>query len=77
MQLIERVAEHYDTQEMEFGRTYTWCPETVVLDTYCTKEKQSLMASERVLNEEPAPMGAGCLFSPSCREGVFSETQRV
>src|SRR5918994_1794388 len=33
--IIERVAEHYDTQETEFGRTYTWCPEYVVLE--CTK----------------------------------------
>ncbi len=32
--IIERVAEHYDTHEVEFGTTYIWCPESVVLE--CT-----------------------------------------
>ena len=39
MQVIERVAEHYDTQEVEFGRTYRWCPECVVVECKCGKRK--------------------------------------
>jgi|SRR5215207_6104796 len=31
MQVIERIAEHYDVQEMPFGRDYRWSPEQVVI----------------------------------------------
>ncbi len=37
MQLIERVAEHYEVQEVEFGRVYKWCPESVVVECKCGK----------------------------------------
>ena len=37
MQVIERVAEHYDAQNMEFGRIYKWCPERVVVECKCGK----------------------------------------
>src|SRR4051812_3948778 len=39
VQVIERVAEHYDTQEMEFGRIYSWCPECVVVECKCGKRR--------------------------------------
>jgi hypothetical protein len=39
VQIIERVAEHYDTQEVEFGRIYSWCPECVVVECKCDKRK--------------------------------------
>jgi hypothetical protein len=39
VQVIERVAEHYDTQEMEFGRIYCWCPECVVVECKCGKRR--------------------------------------
>jgi hypothetical protein len=35
VQVIERVAEHYDTQEVEFGIIYHWCPECVVVECKC------------------------------------------
>ena len=35
MQVIERIAEHYDVQEMPFGRDYRWSPEQVVIE--CSK----------------------------------------
>ena len=37
MQLIERVAEHYEVQEVELGRVYKWCPECVVVECKCGK----------------------------------------
>ena len=37
VKIIERVAEHYDVQETEFGRIYSWCPESVVLECKCGK----------------------------------------
>jgi hypothetical protein len=39
VQVIERIAEHYDTQEMEFGRIYRWCPESVVVECKCGKRR--------------------------------------
>ncbi len=35
MRVLERVAEHYDTQDVEFGRVYRWCPEYVVVECEC------------------------------------------
>ena len=35
VQLIERIAEHYDVEEVPFGRDYQWSPEQVVLE--CSK----------------------------------------
>ena len=57
--IIERVAEHYDTQEMEFGRTYIWCPECVVLE--CTKcaKKMTLTRSELIDTHPDCGCGKG------------------
>ena len=37
MQVIERLAEYYDVQEMEFGRGCRWCPERLVVECKCGK----------------------------------------
>jgi hypothetical protein len=38
MRVIERIAEHYDVQEMPFGRDYRWSPECVVVECECGKK---------------------------------------
>ncbi len=35
MQVIERLEEHYEVQEVPFGRSYKWCPECVVVECDC------------------------------------------
>jgi hypothetical protein len=35
MRIIERVAEHYDVQELAFGKVYIWCPESVLVECKC------------------------------------------
>jgi hypothetical protein len=35
MRVIERIAEHYDAQEVEFGQVYRWCPGCVVVECDC------------------------------------------
>ncbi len=35
MELIERVAGHYEAQDVEFGRVHRWCPECVVIKCDC------------------------------------------
>ena len=47
MQVIERIAEHYDIQETDFGRIYRWCPECVVMECKCGKRK-TLSRSELI-----------------------------
>ncbi len=37
LQIIKRQAEHYDTQEMEFGWVYKWQPESVIVECGCGK----------------------------------------
>jgi hypothetical protein len=33
--VIERVAEHYEAQDVELGRIYRWCPGSVVVECKC------------------------------------------
>jgi hypothetical protein len=68
MQIIERVAEHYDTQEMEFGRTYTWCPECVVLECSKCGKKMTLTRAELIGTMPECECGRG--HSARVREEV-------
>jgi hypothetical protein len=57
MKVIERIAEHYDTQEVEFGRTYTWCPESVVLECSKCGKKMTLTRSDLILTQPECECG--------------------
>ena len=50
VRIIERVAEHYDVQEVEFGNVYIWCAEEVVVECDCGTrsifKRSDLIASE-------------------------------
>jgi hypothetical protein len=35
VEVIERVAGHYEAQDVEFGRVYRWCPECAVIECAC------------------------------------------
>ena len=35
MRIVEHLAGHYEDQDVEFGKVYTWCPETVVIECEC------------------------------------------
>ena len=37
MRIVNRIAGHYEAQEVEFGRVYTWHPECVVAECECGK----------------------------------------
>ena len=69
--IVERVAGHYDTQELEFGTTYIWCPESVVLE--CTKcaKKITLTRSGLMATQPDCECGKG--HSASAREEVVLE----
>jgi hypothetical protein len=59
MKVIERVAEHYDTQAVEFGRIYRWCPECVVLECSKCGKKMSLTRSELIDTSPDCECGRG------------------
>ena len=69
--IVERVAGHYDTQELEFGTTYIWCPEYVVLE--CTKcaRKMTLTRSELIDTQPDCECGKG--HTAGAREEVVLE----
>jgi hypothetical protein len=37
MRVVEHLAGHYEDQDVEFGKVYTWYPETVVAECECGK----------------------------------------
>lgn len=39
MEIIERVAGHYEAQDVEFGRVYRRCPECVVIECDCSERR--------------------------------------
>ncbi|HZB82089.1 MAG TPA: hypothetical protein VE288_04470 [Rubrobacteraceae bacterium] len=51
MRVVERVAEHYNVQEMPFGRDYRWSPEQVVLECSKCDKKITLKRSEIIGSE--------------------------
>ncbi len=51
MRVVERVAEHYDFQEVPFGRDYRWSPEQVVLECSKCGKKITLKRSEIIGSE--------------------------
>jgi hypothetical protein len=70
VQVIERVAAHYDTQEVEFGRVYRWCPECVVVECKCGQRKT--LSRSDLIKAEPA-CECGKDNTASVREEVVLE----
>ena len=55
MRIVERLAGHYETQDVEFGKVYTWRPESVVAECECGKDHTSRIREElavELLDEE-------------------------
>ena len=50
MEVIERIAEHYEVQEMPFGKAYHWSPEQVMVKCRCGKnvtfKRSDILSSE-------------------------------
>ena len=72
MQVIQRVAEHYDTQEIEFGRIYRWCPECVVVECDCG-ERMTLRRLDIIIASKLTCEECGAKVSPRIREEVVIE----
>jgi hypothetical protein len=48
--VIERIEAHYEVQDVEMGKVYRWCPESVVVECECGK-KLSLTASKNAYGD--------------------------
>jgi hypothetical protein len=72
VRVIERVAEHYDTQEVEFGRIYRWCPECVVVECDCG-ERMTLKRLDIIIGSGFTCKECGAKVSPRIREEVVIE----
>ena len=66
MKVFERIAEHYDVQEMSFGRDYKWSPEQVILECSKCGKKITLKRSEIIGSE---------VISCECGKGNTARTQ--
>jgi hypothetical protein len=67
MRVIERVAEHYDAQDSEFGKNYRWCPENVVVECTCGRR---ITLKRSALIDNGAPCECGVEHTNSVREEV-------
>jgi hypothetical protein len=45
--MIERIIAHYEIQDVEMGKVYRWCPESVVVECEECAENTTLTASKR------------------------------
>ena len=58
MRVIERIAEHYDVQELPFARVYRWTPEDVVVE--CSKcGKRTTHTRSEIIGSEVTSCGCG------------------
>jgi len=44
MRIIKNLEEHYERQEVPFGRRYTWCPESIVVQCDCGEKSTFKMS---------------------------------
>ena len=72
MRIVERIPEHYETQEVEdFGRVYRWCPEQVVLECGACGTRMTLKRSNLIASLVSCGCGARC--SARVREELRAE----
>ena len=69
MKATERIREHYDVEEVEFGKIYKWCPEGLIVECECS-QRWSVKRAELL---------SGSLSTCECgkyhMDGIREETQ--
>jgi hypothetical protein len=51
VRVVEHIEGHYETEDVEFGRVYRWCPESIVLECACGVERLTLTNSKTTCDE--------------------------
>ena len=54
MRIVERIPAHYEAQEVEFGKSYKWCPEQVVVECGECKKRITSIGQSFSLPSSPA-----------------------
>ena len=71
MRIVERIAGHYDAEEVEFGRVYTWHPECVVAECECGR-RATLKRSD-VVEDSVTACECGQDYTARIREELVSD----
>ena len=73
MKIVERIPAHYEVQEVgDFGRSYRWCPEQLVLECSECGTKLTLNRSE-VISSEVISCECGKDSTATIREELASQ----
>jgi hypothetical protein len=69
MKIVERIPAHYEVQEVsDFGRSYRWCPEKVVLECGACRTRTTYKRVDLISSL------ATCECSASVREELLRES---
>ncbi len=71
MRIVERIPAHYEAQEVEFGKSYKWCPEQVVVECGECKKRITLYRSK--LLSSVVTCGCGARSTANVREELIAE----
>ena len=71
MRIVERIAGHYDAEEVEFGRVYTWHPECVVAECECGR--RATFKRSDVVEDSVTACGCGQDYTARIREELVSD----
>ncbi len=74
MQVIERIEEHYEVQEVPFGRSYKWCPECVTVECDCGERPSFKMS---VLTDSAAVCECGTDLTTNIQEKLQGHLPEV
>ena len=59
MQVIERIPEHYEVEEVEFGNVYSWYPESVVVECRACGKRMALKRWDIIVSVPDCECGKG------------------
>jgi hypothetical protein len=59
VQVIERIPEHYEVDEVEFGNVYRWHPESVVVECRACGKRMALKRWDIIVSVPDCECGKG------------------
>ena len=77
MKIVECIPAHYEVEEVsDFGRSYRWCPEQVVLECGGCKKRMPLTWSQLTASVVTCD-GCGARSTAIVREELLAELRRT
>jgi hypothetical protein len=75
VEILERLEEHCEVQEVPFGRVYKWCPQSVVVECDCGESL--ILKTSVVLSNFKALCHCGAAPTVDIQEGCQSHLLEV